>query len=103
MAFCSVVMAMVLTAVAVAVVAMVVPARAVAVAIVAARPTGAACTALAARAATSPDALLRGVIRRAKGCADFPEGFVLEITEEDGSAIGGIERLHGLVEHRFDL
>ena len=124
MVFCSVVMAMALVAVAVAVVAMVVPARAAAVEIVTASPTGAAWTALAEMTTTSPLAptvtprLAKNSRRRstarltrfcaassdcAEGCADFAEGFVLEVAEQDGGAVGVVERVHGFVEERFDV
>ena len=49
------------------------------------------------------DALLRGVVAHAEGVADFAEGFVLEIAEQDGGAVGVVERVHGFVEQRFDV
>ena len=74
----------------VAVVARDIPASA-AVEMVTVKPTGAA------------QALLRGVLARAEGGADFTEGFVLEVTQQDGGAVGIVERVHGFVEERFDV
>ena len=115
---------MALVAVAVAVVANVVPAIAAAVEIVTASPTGAAWTALAEMTMTSPLAptrdaafgeeftqpfhgsahpFLRGVVGRAERGADFAEGFVFEVTEQHGRAVGVVERGDGFVQQRFDL
>ena len=89
----------------------------------AANPAGAAWTALAEMTTARPPApaatprlgeefaqsfdgaahaLLGGVIGAAEGGADFAQGFVLEIAEQDGGAVGVIERVHGFVEQRFD-
>jgi len=113
-----------LIAAAAVVVVMVVPQRAAAAEIVTANPIGAAWTALAERTTTTPlaptvtpwfgeefaqafdgaaDALLRGIVGRAEGLADFAQGLILEVAEEDGSAVAVVERVHGFVEQRFDL
>ncbi len=49
------------------------------------------------------DTLLRGIIGGAEGGADFTEGFVLEVAEQDGGAVGLVERVHGFVEQGFDV
>ena len=108
----------------VAVVTRVVPANAAAVEMVTANPTGAAWTALAEMTTTSPLAptvtprLAKNSRRRSTArltrfcaassdvprvCADFAEGFVLEVAEQDGGAVGLVERGHGFVEQRFDV
>ena len=46
---------------------------------------------------------MRGVVGRAEGLADLAEGFVLEVTEQDGGAVGLIEGLHRFVEQGFDV
>ena len=35
--------------------------------------------------------------------ADFAQGFVLEVAEQDGGAVGVVERVHGFVEEGFDV
>ena len=49
------------------------------------------------------DAFPGGVFVRAERLADFAQGFVLEIAEQDGGAVGVLERLHGFVEEGFDV
>src|ERR1019366_4132212 len=110
MAFCSVVMAMVLIAVAIVVVGTIVPARAAAVVEMAATsPAGAAWMALAERRTTRPQALdgaahsfLRGVIGGAQQRADLAQRLVLEVAEENGSAVRFIERFHRVIQQQLD-
>ena len=49
------------------------------------------------------DSLLRGIVGRAEGLADFAEGFVLEVAEQDGGTVGFVQRRHGIVEQGFDM
>lgn len=48
-------------------------------------------------------ALLRRIVGSAEGDADFAEGFILEVAQQYGGAIGFIERYHGFVEQGFDM
>jgi hypothetical protein len=89
---------MAFVAVAVAVAVRVVPPRTAVVESVPANPTGAAWMALAEMTTTSPCAP-----RVTPRLTKFAEGFVLEVTQQDGSAVGVVERVHGFVEEWFDV
>ena len=49
------------------------------------------------------DPFLSRVFARAQGLADFPQGFVLEIAEQNRGAVGFVQRVHGFIEQRFDV
>ena len=89
-----------------------------------ASPAGAAWTALAETRAASPlaptvtlrlekkfaqaldgaaDAFLSRVFARAQRLADFPQGFVLEVAEQNRRAVGVLKRVHGFIEQRLDV
>ena len=49
------------------------------------------------------DAFAGRVFGRAESLADFAQGFVLEVAEQDCRAVAVFERLHGFVEKGFDM
>ena len=49
------------------------------------------------------DPLLRGIVGCADGLADFAQGFIFEVAEQDGRAISFVERVHGFIKQRFNV
>ena len=49
------------------------------------------------------ETFLHRVVARAEDLTDFAQGFVLEITEQNGSSVGLIECMHGLIQNCFDV
>ena len=52
---------------------------------------------------STAQALLRSRLARAKGETYFADGFILEEAQQNGRAVGFLERVHGFIEKRFDM
>jgi hypothetical protein len=51
----------------------------------------------------SADPFSGGVLACAERSANFPQRFAFKIAQQDGRLVGGVERVHGFIEKRFNM